>query len=248
MSASFANAMKRIIQADVCTMAIDTVHIEKNTTVIHNEEIILALQLLPLTSEQVQLFSWPNDCQCEKGCKQCCVKFTLWVKEPGEITAKELTSGNDHVQVTPFAKSCMICKLNPGNELKLYAIAKRGCGSQHTKWNPTSICTFWPDPQVYYKLPCKLSVDQKKELARICPGKVFDQETGVVVRPENCIYCMDCVTKVESWGLPDALFVESRVGTYRWHVRTRQNLSVRHCLRQATQVLIKKLQNLENSC
>lgn len=80
---SVANALRRIILAEVPTLAIDTVNIEDNESVIFDEFLAHRMGLLPMTSHKVG--DIPPDpgyveyknCTCFDGCPFCTVEFRL---------------------------------------------------------------------------------------------------------------------------------------------------------------------------
>jgi len=51
VDASIANALRRIILAEVCTMAIETVYIETNTSIIQDEVLSHRLGLIPINAD-----------------------------------------------------------------------------------------------------------------------------------------------------------------------------------------------------
>ncbi|OAE22063.1 hypothetical protein AXG93_3719s1430 [Marchantia polymorpha subsp. ruderalis] len=108
---SVANALRRIMLAEVPTLAIDLVFIEVNTSVLDDEFLAHRLGLIPIFSEKVAkdlLFPQEcSDCEWENGCEQCSISFTLDVKcESAQnliVTSHDLTSSN--VEVYPvFSK------------------------------------------------------------------------------------------------------------------------------------------------
>jgi len=84
---SVANALRRIMLAEVPTLAIETVNIEENETVLFDEFIAHRMGLLPLSCHSVgdipadekRLggFVEHKDCNCFDGCPYCTVEFKL---------------------------------------------------------------------------------------------------------------------------------------------------------------------------
>ena len=75
-----ANALRRIIIAEVPTMAIDIVEITENTSALHDEYVAHRCGLIPLVSTDVDEYKYLTDCDCEFGmCQSCAVQFHLHV-------------------------------------------------------------------------------------------------------------------------------------------------------------------------
>jgi len=73
-----ANALRRIIIAEVPTMAIDIVEIYENTSALHDEFIAHRCGLIPLVSTDVDEYKNFQDCDCPNGnCEKCGVTFDL---------------------------------------------------------------------------------------------------------------------------------------------------------------------------
>ncbi|KAK1254319.1 hypothetical protein MKX08_008314 [Trichoderma sp. CBMAI-0020] len=153
----FANALRRIIQAEVPTIAIDLVEIEVNSSVLADEFIAHRLGLIPLDSKGVNELNYSRDCDCEQYCEHCSVSLTLHAKctsdEIMKVYARDLVVDGRHagsvgnpVITDPEGLGCLIAKLRKGQELKITCIAKKGIAKEHAKWMPTSAVGFEYDP------------------------------------------------------------------------------------------------------
>lgn len=101
---SMANALRRVMIAEVPTIAIDLVEIESNSSVLNDEFIAHRLGLIPLTSERAMGMRFSRDCDACDGdgqCEYCSVEFHLNVKCTGDqtldVTSADLRSSDDRV-------------------------------------------------------------------------------------------------------------------------------------------------------
>lgn len=128
-----ANALRRIIIAEVPTIAIDLVEIESNTSVLPDEFIAHRLGLIPLLSTRVKEFKYTRDCSCMQYCQNCSVELSLHVRCTEEQT-RDVTSGeirSTHEEVKPVndpsgtTPGILIVKLRKNQEIKIKCIAKK---------------------------------------------------------------------------------------------------------------------------
>lgn len=175
--ASVANALRRIMIAEVPTLAIDLVEFHENTTVLNDEYIAHRLGLIPLRyqlpdsdkGKDVQdVYNFHYDCVCYDRCPRCSVEFELDVayKVTGEedvlapltVTSKDLISNNESVQPAHFLSAeeadeaqdegIAIVKMGPGQRLKMKAIARIGINKEHAKWSPVAVATYRYWPEI----------------------------------------------------------------------------------------------------
>lgn len=140
-------------------MAIDLVEIEENSSVLNDEFIAHRLGLIPLYSDSVNRFEYTRECDCTAYCDKCSVRFTLNVVGEEDrirhVTTHDLKSSDPFV--VPIysrgregeydnSQDILIVKLAPGQRLSLRAIAKKGVGKEHAKWNPTCVVSMEYDP------------------------------------------------------------------------------------------------------
>eukprot|EP00953_Heterococcus_sp_UTEX-ZZ885_P033151 17268-Heterococcus_DN1.PRE.1 len=74
---SVANALRRVMIAEVPTMAIDLVTISENQSALQDEFLAHRLGLIPLRVESGTKFEYNYDCDCEDYCEKCSVILTL---------------------------------------------------------------------------------------------------------------------------------------------------------------------------
>jgi DNA-directed RNA polymerase II subunit RPB3 len=170
---SMANSLRRIMIAEVPTLAIDLVEFEDNNSVLLDEIIAHRLGLIPIRSERpggMTEWNYNHNCTCSDFCDMCSVVFNLdcsyneMSKRPEyancvsiPITSRDLISENREAQPAHFSNEedankslsnpgIEIVKLGPGQSIKLRAIAKKGIGKEHAKWSPVSTVALKIDP------------------------------------------------------------------------------------------------------
>ncbi|KAF8070125.1 DNA-directed RNA polymerase II, subunit 3 [Lyophyllum atratum] len=78
---AFANSLRRVMMADIPTVAIDMVEIEINTTVLPDEFIAHRLGMVPLGSSNCdEAIRNTRDCTCLAGCDNCSIMLVLNVQ------------------------------------------------------------------------------------------------------------------------------------------------------------------------
>ncbi|TFK75421.1 hypothetical protein BDN72DRAFT_787446 [Pluteus cervinus] len=96
---AFANSFRRVMMADIPTVAIDMVEIEINTTVLPDEFIAHRLGMIPLVSSNCEeAIRYTRDCTCLAGCPFCSVRLNLNVSCHDSHTL-DITS--EHLELIP---------------------------------------------------------------------------------------------------------------------------------------------------
>lgn len=116
---AFANGIRRAMLADVPTLAIDSIRVIENSSVMFNEQISLRLGLVPLST--------PED-EFEEG---DVVTLALDVEGPGVAYSGDLESSDELVQ--PTAENIPIIDLKEGQRLEVEADAVLNRGREHAK-------------------------------------------------------------------------------------------------------------------
>jgi len=193
-SVPFMNALRRVIVAEVPSMAIDDVVILENSSMLHDEILAHRLGLIPLKTD-LDTYNLPEECLCksELGCNLCRVSLTLNTEATDSI--KTVYSGDlvsENPSVKPVSDAIPLIKLAPDQKIKLEAYARLGKGKNHAKWQPVSMCTYRHFPRI--------RIDEKRcdacgKCVEVCPRRVLiNVENRLELRNVmECTVCQDCV-------------------------------------------------------
>lgn len=213
---AFANSLRRIIIAEVPTMAVDMVQVTENTSPLFDEFIVHRLGLIPLISEDIDNYNFPLKCNCKEGCEKCKVDYDIIVKcdennksDAIEVTSDDIKPKNKDIKVKPvkYDDPIVITKLKKGQSINMTLTAKKGIGKTHAKWSPVCTCVMKQIPKVEIfnmegeNFLNNLSEYEKEKFCKACPCKVFKYDQNkdqiVVDKPEKCTYCEECLLKVQ---------------------------------------------------
>jgi len=145
--------------AEIPTVAVDLVEIEKNTSVLPDEFIAHRLGLIPLYAQRVEDMKYVRDCDCATSdCSNCTIKLTLHVKCENEdimpVYSKDLIISQEGVNrdigrpviSDPAGNGVLIAKLRKRQEIKLTCVVTKGIAKEHAKYAPTAAIGFEYDP------------------------------------------------------------------------------------------------------
>lgn len=161
--ASLANAFRRILLAEIPTMAIEKVYMYNNTSVIQDEILAHRIGLIPLKANPDK-FKYRENMEDEET-EENTLEYELKIKcklpkdakkgdKAAYIDSKVLTShiewipiGNqaEHFKaedVNPIHPDILINKLNPGQELDMRLKAVKGIGKDHAKFSPVATAFY----------------------------------------------------------------------------------------------------------
>lgn len=243
-----ANALRRILIAEVPTVATETVNVWQNTGVLHDEVLCHRLGLIPLNVDPEEL-EWraPEEELTAKNavllklhvkCEQNEPTKSVYASDFEWVPIGESQKNKFKVTPRPVHEDILITKLRPGQEIEVEMYAIKGVGKDHAKWSPVSTAWYRMCPEI--RIPKPITGDDAKALKNVCPVGVFDIEDdqAVVANPRNCTTCRACIEKfddrvevnkikthflfsVESVGsLPAATIFQRSIGILRNKMRT----------------------------
>ena len=240
----FANALRRIMLAEVPSMAIDDVVIIQNSSVLNDEILAHRLGLIPLKTD-LDSYNLPEECTCksEFGCNLCRVALAL----EAEATENTITvySGNmvsENPDIVPVNDRIPIVKLAPDQKIRLEAYARLGKGEKHAKWQPVSVSAYKYLPQI--KIDAE-SCDACGECVKICPKNILVKvEKAIEARNIiECTLCRDCVDACPK--NPPAIEISWEREAFVFNVESTGVLPVERIMLEALNILDKKFEDFE---
>jgi len=146
---AYANALRRVLLADVPKMAIEDVEFHlgpiraedgkeyESVAPLFDEIIAHRLGLIPIPTD-LSLYNRREDCpSCHgEGCPNCTIIYSLNKRGPGLVTSADLEPIGD-AKLRPRDPNIPIVQLGEGQALLVYATAVLGTGKEHAKWQAT---------------------------------------------------------------------------------------------------------------
>jgi len=204
---AIANALRRILIAEIPTVAIEHVYVLNNTSIIQDEVLAHRLGLLPLRFDPALLeFKTVEEAASEKNC----LVFKLdvackrsgdqvsnarvtsgqlqWLPAGSEIpdeTGTRFAAGQAHLAGDAAPRmvhdDVLVAKLRPGQCVVLEAHCAKGTGKEHAKWSPVATAWYRMQPEVRL-LQDASSIDDAvaKELLAAAPGLFTRDASGVL--------------------------------------------------------------------
>ncbi|GAB9472309.1 DNA-directed RNA polymerase i and iii subunit rpac1 [Globisporangium polare] len=217
IDASVANALRRILLAEVPTMAIEHVYIWNNSSIIQDEVLAHRLGLVPLNVDPREFQAFPDNEEAEATDENTIVfKLDVTCKydpaHPQDLSKALHTSvysrdlewvpqGNQEERfgaIRPVHEDILIAKLRPGQSIALEAHCRKGVGKDHAKFSPVATASYRLMPHVEFKQKVT-GADAKKLVEEKCAMGIFDIEdlggvpTAVVKDSRSCTMCRECI-------------------------------------------------------
>ncbi|XP_069420687.1 DNA-directed RNA polymerases I and III subunit RPAC1 isoform X2 [Ovis canadensis] len=159
IDAAIANAFRRILLAEVPTMAVEKVLVYNNTSIVQDEILAHRLGLIPIHADP-RLFEYRN---------QVYTRHMTWV--PLGNQADLFPEG----AIRPVHDDILIAQLRPGQEIDLLMHCVKGIGKDHAKFSPVATASYRLLPDITLLEP--VEGEAAEELSRcFSPGVIEVQE------------------------------------------------------------------------
>ncbi|KAG8787701.1 DNA-directed RNA polymerase core subunit rpc40 [Serendipita sp. 397] len=191
VDASIANALRRILIAEVPTMAIERVYIYNNTSVIQDEVLSHRLGLVPLYIDPRLMEDAPADYQTQSTDRNTVV-FSLNIAcseredaAPGETDPEKLYHNSNvyasDLEWVPQGEQVklkedppravnpkiLLAKLRPGQEIAMEMHAVKSIGRDHTKFSPVATATYRLMPHIQLLKPGDRYDESKRRVEKL---------------------------------------------------------------------------------
>ena len=222
---SLINSLRRVIISELPVLAIDSVVVVNNTSVMYDEMLAHRLGLIPLTTPLKDL---PPIEDCESGLvdpSECTVRLTLRVNATGDVVVYAGDLVADRPDVAPVYKDIPIVKLVEGQSVVVEAYAKLGRARDHAKWQ-AALASYYYYPKVVVK---------REECREMCKEVCRNLEN-----PLECTFNKATTCK-EMCG--DGIVVEWEKDKYVFWIESFGNYDAETALREAFRILKKKFED-----
>ncbi|KPP77319.1 DNA-directed RNA polymerases I and III subunit RPAC1-like [Scleropages formosus] len=179
IDAAIANAFRRILLAEVPTMAVEKVFIYNNTSIIQDEILAHRLGLIPIKADP-RLFEYRN-ADDEEGTEIDTIQLQLKVKctrnpraskdssDPSELYINHMVYSRDmkwvpignqadvfgEAGIAPVHGDILLAQLRPGQELDIVMHCVKGIGKDHAKFSPVATASYRLLPEITLLQPVK---------------------------------------------------------------------------------------------
>ncbi|KAI8806429.1 DNA-directed RNA polymerase [Cladochytrium replicatum] len=184
IDASIANAFRRIMIAEVPTMAIENVYVLNNTGIMHDEVLAHRMGLIPIKADPRAFnFRAPEEDRTDLntivfGLKVKCTnnpratanavnptdKYLNSLVKSGMLQWKPHGDQEEKFKDNPIDvvnKDIVITKLRPDQEIDLELHCQKGIGKEHAKWSPVATASYRLLPEIQILKPITGADSQK---------------------------------------------------------------------------------------
>ncbi|RUS84277.1 hypothetical protein EGW08_007970 [Elysia chlorotica] len=170
VDAAIANAVRRVLLAEIPTMAIESVAILNNTSIIQDEVLAHRLGLIPIKAD-ARMFEYKQK-DAEEPTSEDTLQFSLKIKCTRNNVSSDATDpnvlyknhkvytkdmewiplpGQEHLKakgIRPVHEDILITTMRPGHELVMDLYCVKGIGKDHAKFSPVATASYRLLPEI----------------------------------------------------------------------------------------------------
>ncbi|MBN3297068.1 DNA-directed RNA polymerases I and III subunit RPAC1 [Amia ocellicauda] len=201
IDAAIANAFRRILLAEVPTMAVEKVFVYNNTSIVQDEILTHRLGLIPIKADP-RLFEY-RSAGDEEGTEIDTIQLQLKIKctrnpratkessDPNELYLNHMVYSRDmewipignqadlftDAKIGPVHDDILIAKLRPGQELDIVMHCVKGIGKDHAKFSPVATASYRLLPEITLLQPVEGELAEKLKSC-FSPGVIEIERVG----------------------------------------------------------------------
>lgn len=266
VDASFANALRRILIADIPTMAIENVYILNNTSIVQDEILAQRLGLIPIKADPT-LFEFKQDGDAPTDLNTIVMKLEVEctrVKKgdsPDAIVNESILSGSlkfdpraDQVEkfkdnpIRPVFDDILIARMRPGQKIEAELHLVKGVGKDHAKFSPVATASYRLLPHIIIKKPITGELAEKfvscfpEGVAEV--RVINDVPTAVVVNPRKCTMSREVLRHPE---FVDNVILTRKRDHFIFNIESVGIITPQDLFIQSIAILVEKCQTAQNA-
>ena len=159
------SSIRRAIIQEVPTIAIDTLYILENNSVLHDEILAHRLGMVPFKSEKaLEKYKPPEECTEGIDREKCYSRLYLEVRnnDKDELPVYSGDLRSEDPDIEPVSPRIPLVVLGKGQSVVLEAEVRLGRGKEHIKWSPVTISVLTSVPKLTRIKDEKISEDCRK--------------------------------------------------------------------------------------
>ncbi|OCF33497.1 DNA-directed RNA polymerase I and III subunit RPAC1 [Kwoniella heveanensis CBS 569] len=201
VDASIANALRRVMIAEVPTIAIEEIYVWNNTSIMQDEVLCHRVGLVPLKVDprslkyrphsqphetdtivfdlSVRCDRRPNVDKTEKDPRKKYYDSNVYTGMMNWAASGDQAKKYRGKEPRPVDPDILLCKLRPGQQIDLHCFARKGVGADHAKFSPVATASYRLLPHIILRGPIPQE-HQTKFQKCFPPGviEIEDDETG----------------------------------------------------------------------
>ncbi len=253
------NAIRRIMQLEVPTAAVEDVIFYENNTPIYDEIVAHRLAMIPIFSEvAIDKLRSPDECyrcfeessgmtpeEMSRACEGC---FTI-IRFQGEAGTELVTvyAGDlktDDPDIRPAYPEIPVTVIGPGQRIAFDARIRLGRGIEHIKWSPVTVAGTRYVADISTRSVSEDKALDAEKCVEVCPVEILSfnkSEKRIEVSDiYRCTLCMQCVKRCP----PGSIDIRPKANEYILFYESSGQLGVKTIAVRAVDILISKIDHL----
>ncbi|WRT67802.1 uncharacterized protein IL334_004776 [Kwoniella shivajii] len=203
VDASIANALRRVMIAEVPTVAVEEVYVWNNTSIMQDEVLCHRVGLVPLKIDprslnykpsqqahphetdtivlelRVRCDRKPGVDKSEKDPRKLYYDSNVYTGMMTWSPSGDQARKYKGKEPKPVDQDILLCKLRPGQQIDLHCFARKGVGMDHAKFSPVATASYRLLPHIIIREP--IPSEHQEKFKKCFPEGVIEIENDQVI-------------------------------------------------------------------